>query len=375
MLACEDWHDLIWDELYGLLEASQSQTLRRHLVDCADCQAEMTRAEAAERLIARVARLDLDIPPFQLPQPETVPISIAGARPSLPVARRLRLRPWMAAAAVLLVCVGLSYGVYRHGYNQRALALKQAEKHAQDIAAAQEDLEKKSKAELAAFQVTEGGRHTRLQVSGPATYQPGLLSEYRIQATDLNGQPRPVRLSARLSEAGKRVLFETNVSGKGELSVMLAGDWPALPRTAADLEFIALDAGEPLHLRETIGVLEPHYVTQLVTDKTIYHPGDTIYFRSLTLEPFALTPTDKQFNVSFTLMDPRSARIARLAGLLWPCCAGGGTFTLKPDALPGRYRVIVTDLANHFSPVSRMITVVPRGADQPEPQKISGQWA
>src|SRR5207253_5268617 len=44
-------------------------------------------------------------------------------------------------------------------------------------------------------------------------------------------------------------------------------------------------------------------------------------------------------------------------------------------ALPGRYRVTVTDLANHFSPVSRMITVVPRGADQPEPQKISGQWA
>src|SRR4029077_13070128 len=133
MLTCEDCRDLIWDELYGLLDASQSQTLRRHLTDCAGCQAEVTRAGAAERLIARVARLDLDIPPFQLPAPETAAAARAADRASLPMPRRFT-RPWLgAAAAALLVCVGLSYGVYRHGLSQRAVALQRAEKQVEEI--------------------------------------------------------------------------------------------------------------------------------------------------------------------------------------------------------------------------------------------------
>jgi len=364
MLTCDHCRNLLWDELYGLLEASESELLRRHLSDCPACQAEMAKAESGQRLIASVALLNRDIPLFRLPEPETAPAFAAEERPSLPLARRFALRPWMAAAAVLLLCLGMSYGFYRHGVNLRVDSAQRAARQLEEIAERKQELVKNADTELKADQAAERRSYTHLRVLGPATYQPGLLSQYRILATDLNDQPRPVELTARLQDAAEKVLFEKKVSGQGDLVVTLPANLRALPRTDPQLQFFTSDAAQPV-FKEKLAVLEPHYVTALTTDKVIYHPGETIYFRSLTLEPLDLQPARGEFNVSYTLMDPVSNRIDRRAGRLLPDGTGSGAFALRPNALPGEYHLTVTDLANFFKPVNKTITVQTGQKDQP----------
>jgi hypothetical protein len=355
MLTCDHCRNLLWDELYGLLEASESEMLRRHLSDCPACQAEMAKAESAQRFIASVALLDRDIPLFRLPEPEPAPVLAAEERPSLPLSRRFTLRPWMAAAAVLLLCLGMTYGFYRHGVNLRVDSAQRAARQLEEIAERKQEMVKNAESELKAEQAAERRRYTHLRVLGPATYQPGLLSQYRVLATDLNDQPRPVELTARLQDADK-VLFEKKVSGQGDLVVTLPANLRALPRTDPQLQFFTSDAAQPV-FKEKLAVLEPHYVTALTTDKAIYHPGEAIYFRSLTLEPLDLQPARREFNVSYRLTDPRSIQLDRRAGRLLPDGTGGGAFVLPPHALPGEYRITVTDLGNRFQPVNKTITV------------------
>jgi len=364
MLTCDHCRNLLWDDLYGLLEASESQLLRRHLGDCAACQAEMAKAESGQRLIASVARLNLDIPLFSLPAPETAQAFAADERPSLPVTRRFTLRPWMAAAAVLLLCLGMTYGFYRHGVSLRVDSAQRAARELEEIAERRQELVENADTELKAQQAAERRRYTHLRVLGPATYQPGLLSQYRILATDLNDQPRPVEMTARLQDGPDKVLFEKRISGQGELVVTLPANLRALPRTDPQLQFFTSDAAQPV-FKEKLAVLEPHYVTALTTDKAIYLPGETIYFRSLTLEPLDLQPARREFNVSYTLMDPGSIRIDRRVGQLRPDGTGSGAFVLRPNALPGEYHLTVTDLANFFKPVNKTITVQTGQKDQP----------
>ncbi|HEV3082508.1 MAG TPA: MG2 domain-containing protein [Gemmataceae bacterium] len=363
MLTCDHCRNLLWDELYGLLEASESQLLRAHLSDCPACQAEMAKAESGQRLIASVALLNRDIPLFRLPAPETVPAFAAEERPSLPLTRRFALRPWMAAAAVLLLCLGMSHGFYRHGVSLRVDSAQRAARQLEEIAERRQELVKNADTELKADQAAECRRYTHLRVLGPATYQPGVLSQYRILATDLNDQPRPVELTARVQDAAEKVLFEKKISGQGDLVVTLPANLRALPRTETQLQFFTSDAAQPV-FQEKLAVLEPQYVTALTTDKVVYHPGETVYFRSLTLEPFDLQPARREFTVSYTLMDPRSSRIDRRVGQLRPDGTGSGACGWRPDALPGEYRITVTDLANLFQPVNKTITVQTGQKDQ-----------
>src|SRR5437870_5290110 len=67
MTLCEQCRDLVWDYLYGLLEADQTQSFRAHLAGCGPCQATLATAEAEHTRIARAARLDVSVPRFVPP--------------------------------------------------------------------------------------------------------------------------------------------------------------------------------------------------------------------------------------------------------------------------------------------------------------------
>src|SRR5437660_992342 len=365
METCAECQNLLWEELFGLLEASASDNLRRHLATCAACQTEMIKAEADQRLLASVARLDVDIPLFTLPAAETIPIAQANEPEGLPALRRSRLWPWLAAAAAVLVCLALPYGLYKRGLSQREFALRQSGEEVEQIDAKQQDLIKAAEGELFAQQAENRQKHMRLQVLGPATYQPGLVSQYRILATDLDGEPRQVELSARLHDGDKRLLFEKSIAGKGELTVSLPPGLIAPGRNRADLEIIAKNSADTVHVREQIHVRDARFITHLTTDRTVYHPGEPVFFRSLTLEPFDLRPSGRDFQVAYTLMDPRSARIKPMTGHTRSDGIGGGSFELSASAMPGKYRLTVTDLGgNRFMPVTRTIMVRPRKADE-----------
>src|SRR5262252_7599980 len=108
MKTCDQWRELIWDELYELLEPDESLALSEHVRGCTACGAELAKAKAEQKLIAEAARLEIAVPPFVPPSGESTSLVVQTA----PSARR-RIDwsgrwPWLAAAAVVLLAIGLS---------------------------------------------------------------------------------------------------------------------------------------------------------------------------------------------------------------------------------------------------------------------------
>ena len=115
MYTCDHCREQMWDDLFGLLEPGDSEELRRHVMACNACRAEMEHARAEHRLVAAAARLDVDIPPLTIPAFEqTKPVLDPLPPQSAPPSRRFRVMPWLAAAALLLT-IGLPIGFYRYG--------------------------------------------------------------------------------------------------------------------------------------------------------------------------------------------------------------------------------------------------------------------
>jgi len=67
MATCEHYHELLWDHLYGLLDAAEAQDLTAHLETCASCREALADAQRQQQLLARAARVVQDVPVFVPP--------------------------------------------------------------------------------------------------------------------------------------------------------------------------------------------------------------------------------------------------------------------------------------------------------------------
>ena len=76
------------------------------------------------------------------------------------------------------------------------------------------------------------------------------------------------------------------------------------------------------------------YVTQLVTDKPMYQPGETVRFRSLTLDRFSLRPATEDFRLVYTVLNPQGKEVFKLTHL--PRLFHEGKEVLGPDKKPIR---------------------------------------
>ena len=284
MGTCDQYQELIWDDLFGLLEAGDSAGLRRHVAGCGICQAEMETAVAQHQLVAEAARLDVDIPPFNPPAsedpPPVLPPEVRTAKRHIPVL------PWLAAAAVLLL-IGFPIGLYRYGRLRCEAALQAAEANVAQMIKERAALQAQAETDRKTLLHDALAKHLRLQVVGPVAYQPGAANPYRVWVTDLEGHPTDAPITARLTDAGEPRTLETKKSaGTGEMLVMLPAHLPLTPQNTPRLELMAQGQEDVTLVRTYLRVLEPAYRTYLATDKPVYHAGEPIYFRSLTLERF-----------------------------------------------------------------------------------------
>src|SRR5207245_9346131 len=69
------------------------------------------------------------------------------------------------------------------------------------------------------------------------------------------------------------------------------------------------DRSAVTELSQQPDLVAPVYVTHLATDKPMYQPGETVRFRSLTLERFSLKPPEENINLVYTLIQPSGAQI------------------------------------------------------------------
>src|SRR5207253_2618715 len=157
-------------------------------------------------------------------------------------------------------------------------------------------------------------KHLRLQVIGPAAYQLAAVNPYRVWVTDIAGAPVDVPVTARLRDPANPAVLTPTKSGKGEWLVELPANLPVTSESTPLLELAAGAEDKLAPVRTSLRVLEPAYRTHLLTDKPVYHVGDTIYFRSLTLERFGLKMPQREFTATYTLADAQGKEYQTLGG-------------------------------------------------------------
>lgn len=195
--------------------------------------------------------------------------------------------------------------------------------------------------------------HLRLRVTGPARLRPGLATDYEVTTTSVTGRPIPAQVDFAVYSAGGEQLRAHNEKTDekdGRLTVTLP----------ADLE---VGAGVKLHLaashreqREEVTTLlaaEPvRYATYLATDRSVYRPGQSIDYHSLTLSRFALTP-DREMLVQFEILDPGGTpKPKSQAEAMTSKGVARGRFTI-PDELPGGEYTLVGRSAKGEFPEQR----------------------
>jgi hypothetical protein len=306
--------------VYDLLPDAEAAELRRQI----DADEEVARAYAeaqdTAKLLARAA--SLPAPKVKLEPPEGIMSTPSDS--SLPKAAVLTNGParrsrsqvagWAALAAtvlLLLPSVGC-YWWYRKGFDRIA------------------------------------GGHLRLMVTGPATLSGGIAAKYTVHTTAITGDPLPAKVELALyAPDGKRLYDHKEMSDQdGRLEITIPAD-VEVP-SGAKLKVVAVH-GENEEPVETRLAVEPdRYVTHLALDKPLYQPGETVYYRSLSLSRFGLA-ADRPMPIHFEILDPSGAAVpgSQLQGLT-DRGVGSGAFAIPEQSSGGQYTLVVRGLDQAF---------------------------
>jgi tetratricopeptide (TPR) repeat protein/predicted nuclease with TOPRIM domain len=404
MLTPERFEELMLDYLYQLLDEVDTVAMREYLQANAEARARLERARQLLEQAARqsFAHVNFAPPPSEVAAPAATPTVRSRSF-------RRRILPWLVAASVVVVVglgaipivrVGTSFWDARHTYEVARAKLRQIEQEHQalvgPLAAEQDRIKQRSEEIQQAIQTLAEEKRDRLknleeelsqqqiilEVSGPEAIQPGAPNHFQI-ATLGRARRNPVaaRLNIRLLGENDAVLYEEkDVASQGLYTLHIPPDLPVRPNVPLALDITASGKGQLRgELTERLPWAAPRYVTHLATDKPLYQPGQTIYFRSLTLNRSNLQPPQEDFHLIFTLTNPSGAEIHRLEGtsqvvqltndaaakkLLGPDLKpirgiGLGEFTLPEEAEGGEYILTVSE-ANHRFPAEKRKILVSR---------------
>lgn len=113
---------------------------------------------------------------------------------------------------------------------------------------------------------------------------------------------------APLTQASELAIRPVPMDGKYQLT--LPPDLRVGPNSDIELEVVARsEDGQREVVRQKLDLTRPLYVTHLTTDKTVYQTGETVRFRSLTLERASLKPPEETFNLTYFLRKPRGEEV------------------------------------------------------------------
>src|SRR5262249_1480812 len=104
----------------------------------------------------------------------------------------------------------------------------------------------------------------------------------------------------------KELLRQTHDKPVGVATLELGAAFWSKVDPGADLflEVVSYDGDDKSVLAERLPLARPVFITPLVTDKQLYKPGETVRFRSLTLNRSTLRPPEHEMHLVFKLRDP-----------------------------------------------------------------------
>jgi len=319
--------------LYGLLSEDEVAEVEEQITS----DPEMARAYADARqeadLVAQAARVEA--PPLQLKKGSRKGRSTDSNAPTpgekrAPVERRRSDRPRgrlldviAVAAVAVLVCV-TGYTYLRPDSPVRTATREDSWKQLAD-------------------------EHLRMIVTGPSQLQTGAPSYFTVQTTAMDGRPVAADVEVALYTRQGKSIFDRKekTDETGQLQI----DIPADLKVANDarLEIRAVDArGAEHRLKTYLPVEPPRYATQLSLDKPLYRPGETVYYRSLTLSRYGMS-ADREFVVDYEIQGPDGSPLpsSTVVGATTKG-VGNGVFPISPDLPGGAYKLIATSQKEEF---------------------------
>src|SRR6266478_508125 len=391
MKNCDQYREFILEHLYGLLEASETAELSEHLANCQACHGELARAQKQRQLLGVAARTQIS--GFRFSPPAKQP-AFARARGFSGTGFR-----WAIAAGLLLAVagVGIPGAYYLHQENRVAkteLRLKEinqsAERVSKDYHAQIARAETELQATQKQMQETTENRQKKINqiwndintqklnmtVTGPQKLQAGAPNHIRVTTTDLNNRPAVANLSVKVVNEKNETLFKkSDLASTGDQDIPLPADLPLSPTSELSLVVSARNAeGGQGELTEKISLATPVYITHRATDKPMYQPGETVHFRSLTLDRSSLKPAAEDLQLVYTIAKPTGEKAELLRGasrllqekdkspLLGPDQKpvrgiGAGDYSIDPSSAGGEYTLSVSEANNRFAAQDRKFIV------------------
>jgi hypothetical protein len=386
---CQEYQTQMLDYVYDLLDADETERLRNHLDVCPQCRVALLDARSQQQLLAAAARLEFPAVHFTAPAPEPVappaPVVLPLPLPSAPRRSRVAWRRWAAAAALLLAlgipsALGLDYLDARRELGRHETAVARLRQEQEQLNQKAIRLEEKRVERLSerTEAVLKNQRHVTL--SGNASFQDGGTNKYRVDMHDgLNNPVAGKIVSARVIDSRRnRVVYEKTDFDAGADSITLPKHLDADPYSPLKLEVKAVGTdGQTSVLQEGFLLTPPTYLTHLMTDKPLYQPGETVRFRSLTLERFSLKPAEEHLAIRYSLTTPQGSVLeipqgnwlklaedgtAQGAAVYgpenrWLRGIGGGEWDVQANSPGGEYILTVSEDQNRFPPQQRKFLV------------------
>ena len=174
--------------------------------------------------------------------------------------------------------------------------------------------------------------HSRLAGRGQSCPADRTIS---TSALDGRNQPATATVIARVKDSNKHQIYE-QVLGKriGDFDLRLPPDL-SLGQSDVVLEVDASgEAGSRSGLHEQLPLALPQLLTHLTTDKPLYRPGETVRFRSLTLDRLSLRPPSEELQLEFLVTDPDQVQRSIVRGPTR--LVQNDSLVLGPDSKPVR---------------------------------------
>ena len=398
MNTCKSCQSQLLHHLYGLLDDADRQIVVGHLATCANCQAAFETARQQQQLLAAAAK-------SEFPNVHFVPAQPVELAPTIAMQKQKSSPSWLrwAVAACILALLGgagtfAGFGWYYHsavGRAQQELARAEREKaellqkkdadtkpinkELQAIEEQIKQLESKVKSDLGGVKRDFENREIRFSITHPKTLQAGAVNKLTVKAerkAGLPGKHNYFLIAQVVNDKTRATLSQTSLKdGVNDFALpanlpLSEGDQYSLRVVALDSRALAGAIGNCINstgnnaltapaavilaqadqtlFQETLPLVTSLHVTHLMTDRPLYRPGETVYFRSLTLERFSLKPPTEDFDLRFKLvrmvggkeqavdvLDPDTHKPAQLAGAALLRTKDGKAI-LGPDGNPVR---------------------------------------
>ena len=234
---------------------------------------------------------------------------------------------WPSARALRFISAGLG---------QRQQALADARKQIDTIDGKLVALAREPQRQQVEQDAKVQARFQHTKVIGPATTQRGAANAYRLTTQTPLGHPAAAQVAVNVlnkspGQETEQVQFNQTYQTAGELQFVVP-PIPALPGSQQRLVIETSNGIAKEVINQQLTTVEPTYVTHIALSNSTLMPGETVFFRTATLDRFALTPVDRPLNLSFTLnrvADNKLEPVKKLHCTTGPGGVAGGAEVLR----------------------------------------------